>query len=331
MARMANAPVDVRDVGQGSAAELRQGTALTALPNRSARTQGYLALVVVQFAFGLFAVFGKWAFADFSAEAIVGWRIVVGSLVLGLAVLCLRGQRALPSWPDLAKLAVLALLGITVNMVLFLEGLRRSTVINSGLIMPMIPVFTFAIAVLLKHERFAWARGVGILLALAATLALAFERGAQWSASTQSGNLMMLANTFCYSLYLVFSRPLVSKYGPLTVTAWVFVLSLWTVPLFAGKVAWIPEHAAARSWASLGYILVAPTIVAYLLNAYALARVAASTTAVFIFFQSLITILAAVFILGEIPSARTLVCGALVFAGTALVLFGPERRIPVTR
>ncbi|MEO6709650.1 MAG: DMT family transporter [Planctomycetota bacterium] len=328
---MVRAPLHASDSAPRTTPEARATLSVAADQDASARSKGYLALIVVQFAFALFTVFGKWALADFSAEAIVGWRIVAGSLGLGLAVAILRGKRALPSWIDLGKLAVLGLLGITINMVLFLEGLRRSTAINAGLIMPMIPVFTFAIAVLLGHERYCWSRGIGILLAVAGTLFLAFERGAELSSSTRTGNLMMVANTFFYSLYLVFSRPMVAKYGPLTVTAWVFVLSLWTVPLFAGRVAWVPARVSVQSWISLAYILVFPTIVAYFLNAYALARVAASTTAVFIFFQSLITIVAAILILREAPTARTVVCGAFVFAGTALVLFGPRRRIAVSR
>lgn len=303
----------------------KRAATTAALDTRAARAQGYLALVVVQFAFGLFAIFGKWAFDDFSPEAIVGWRIAAGACVLAAAVTWRLGRRALPSGRDLAQLAVLGLLGVTINMLLFLEGLERSTAINAGLIMPMIPVFTFGVAVLLRHERFCWSRGAGILLALAGTAALAFERGAQLSSSTRAGNLMMVANAFCYSLYLVFSRPLVGRYGPLCVTAWVFVLSLWTVPLFAGDVAWTVPGASTRSWASLAYIVVFPTILAYFLNAYALARVAASTTAVFIFLQSLITVLAAVVMLGERAGAHTLGCGALVFAGTALVLFGRAR------
>jgi drug/metabolite transporter (DMT)-like permease len=192
--------------------------------------------------------------------------------------------------------------------------------------MPMIPVFTFALAVLTRYERFTWTRGAGIFVALSGTALLAFERGAELSSSSSAGNLLMVCNAFCYSLYLVFSRPLVARYGPLGLTAWVFVLSLWSVPVFAGDVAWIPEQAGARAWASLAYIVVFPTIVAYFLNAYALARVSASTTAVFIFMQSLITVGAAVLMLRERAGARTLGCGALVFAGTALVLFGRRRK-----
>lgn len=311
---------------------MAEGTASTARAlhgeDAESRAQGYGALIVVQIAFGLFAIFGKWAFVDFAPEVIVGWRIVFGSAALAAVVLLRQGRRALPTLPDLGLLALLSLAGVAVNMLLFLEGLERSTAINAGLIMPTIPVFTFGVAVLVGHERFRWTRGLGILIALFAALALAFGRGADLSGSTRTGNLMMVANAFSYSLYLVFSRPLVARYGPLAVTAWVFVLSLWTVPLFAADAAWIPAGASTRSWASLGYILLFPTLVAYFLNAYALARVAASTTAVFIFLQSLITVFAAILMLGEELTTRTLVCGALVFAGTALVLFGPGRARP---
>ncbi len=323
MARMVSAPPNLAKPASAAASAGASGAEHAA----DARAKGYGALIVVQFAFGLFAIFGKWAFVDFSAEAIVGWRIVFGSLALGAAVFLMAGKRALPTKVDIFKLSVLALLGITINMVLFLEGLRRSTAVNSGLIMPMIPVFTFSIALLMRHERFCWSRGIGILLALSATMVLAFGRGADFSEATRAGNLMMVANSFSYSLFLVFSRPLVAKYGPLVVTAWVFVLSLWTLPFFAANVPWIPEHAGARSWLSLAYILVFPTLVAYFLNAYALVRVAASTTAVFIFLQSLITVGSAVVFLGEALNTRTLLCGAVVFAGTALVLFGPQRKL----
>jgi drug/metabolite transporter (DMT)-like permease len=85
-------------------------------------------------------------------------------------------------------------------------------------------------------------------------------------------------------------------------------------------VTWVPAAAGARSWASLGYILVFPTVVAYLLNAFALARVSASTTAVFVFSQALITGIAAAALLGESVRPRTLVAALLILGGTALVL-----------
>lgn len=293
----------------------------------SERRKGYLALWLVQFSFGLLAVFGKWAFDDFSSESIVAWRMVVGASVLGGAVLWMRGRAAWVGRRDLVALFFLAILGVTLNMGLFLEGLRRSTAINAGLMVPLIPVFTFAIAVALKHEVFSWSRCLGIAVALSGALFLAFGRGAELTAETRVGNLMMVANALCYAIYLVLSRPIVARHGPLVVTAWVFVLALWALPLILRGHALWPEHASTRSWLSLGYILIFPTLVSYFFNAYALARVAASTAAVFIFFQSLIIVFAAVAMLGEELTRRSLICGAIVFAGSAWVLL---RREPAT-
>lgn len=291
---------------------------------REARAQGYLALVAVQLCFGLFPIFGKWAFVDFSAASVAAWRMLVAGSVLSIAAFAIFGRGALPAAGDFVRLFLCSLLGVTLNMLLYLEGLKRSTAVNAGLIMPMIPVFTFGIAVAVRQERFSLARGLGILVALSGTLVLALSRGADLSSATRLGNLMMVVNAFCYSLYLVFSRPLLKRYPPLVVTAWVFLLSIWAVPLFAWQATFVPEHAAARSWWSLAFVLVFPTVLAYLLNAFALSRVSASTTAVFIYFQSVITIVAAVMLLGEVLTTTEIVSGTLVFAGTWLVLRRPR-------
>jgi drug/metabolite transporter (DMT)-like permease len=305
-----------------SPAELAEPAAGRA--SRTALLEGTLALVGVQLCFGLFPIFGTWAFAGFTPLAVAAWRMLVAGGVLGAAAFAIHGRGAWPRRGDWPRLFACSMLGVTLNMVLYLEGLERSTALSSGLIMPVIPVFTLLIAVLLRQERFAPVRALGILVALSGSLWLALGRGGEVSAAHRTGNLLMLINAFCYSLYLVLSRPLLGRMPALVVVAWVFLLSCITVPLFAWSTPLWPA-ASARSWGSLAFILVFPTVLAYLLNVYALARVSASTTAAFIYLQSLITSVAAMLLLDERLTARTLLCGALIFAGTGLVL----RRAPV--
>jgi drug/metabolite transporter (DMT)-like permease len=285
-----------------------------------ARQQGYLALVAVQFCFGLMPVFGKWAILDFAPRVIVGWRIVGGAFALALVAFAVHGRRAWPARGTWPRFLACSLLGVAVNMLLFLEGLARSTATNAGLLTSLIPVFTFAIAVLLRQERFVAQRGLGILVALAGSLVLALEERPELGGEYVLGNLLMMVNCCCYSFYLVLARPLLARHPPLVVIAWVFALSALGVPLFAGSATWVPPGAAARSWASMAYILVFPTVVAYLLNAFALARVSASTTAVFVFSQALITGVAAALLLHEPLRPRTLLAAVLILGGTALVL-----------
>ncbi len=282
--------------------------------------QGKLALVLVQVFFGLFPVFGKLAMREFSPLAVAGWRIVVGAAALLAVALALHGRRALPRGADLPRLYACAFLGVVLNMVLFLEGLQRSTAVNSGLVIATIPVFTFAIAVAVRQERFDVVRGAGILLAFAGIVLLFLARGPEFTPRTRVGNALMAVNCLFYSVFLVAVRPLLRRYPALVVIAWVFVLSAWTVPLFAGHEAWAPSGVSTQGWLSLVYVLVFPTVLAYLLNTYALSKVSASTTAVFIFLQLLIVVASGVLALGEAVPPATLLAAATTLAGVWLVV-----------
>jgi drug/metabolite transporter (DMT)-like permease len=290
---------------------------------------GHLALLGVQLCFGLFPIFGKLAMRSFDPRAIVTWRIVAGSVVL-LALAFLRhGRAAFPRPGDLPRLLAAALLGVPINMVLFLEGLERSTTINAACLMPAIPVYTLVIAVLVGQERFDARRAAGIGLALAGTLVLLLQKGPEFGAEHLEGNLLFVLNTASYALYLVISKPLLARYPAPVLIAWVFALSLWTIPFFHDGSALVPSAASTADWLSLGYILVFATGAAYLLNAFALSVVSASTTATYILLQPLITAAAGVLVLGERVGPRTGIAAAGILAGVWLVVKAPARRGPL--
>jgi drug/metabolite transporter (DMT)-like permease len=289
--------------------------------------RGHIALVAVQLCFGSFPVFGILAFEGFSPRAIAGWRFVVGALVLGGIAFWRYGREMLPRRADLLRLQVCALLGVAFNMVVFLEGLERTTAVNSGLLMPIIPVYTLIIAVAVGQERFAWRRGLGIALAFGGTLVLLLQKGPDFSSEHLVGNVLILTNCLSYSIFLVVSKPLLRRYPPMVVIAWVFLLSVWTVPLFAWNETFVPADASRFSWFSLGWVLLFPTVISYLLNTYALSKVAASTTATYILLQPLITCTGGVLILGESFLPGTGFAAAAILLGVWLVV-RPQARQP---
>ena len=103
-------------------------------------------LILTQFCFGVFPLLGKLAMESFTPRAVLVWRLLIGSGVLMLIAVLRHGRRALPAGPDLLRLFGLSVLGVIVNQMLFLEGLHRSTTVNAGLIMTIIPVATMALA-----------------------------------------------------------------------------------------------------------------------------------------------------------------------------------------
>lgn len=293
---------------------------------RAARKQGVAALLVVQVLFGLFPVFGKHAFADFEPRAVTAWRISIGAAALLIFAFVACGRRALPQRRDLGRLFLCALLGVVFNMALFLEGLKRSTAVDTALLLPLIPVFTAIVAIALRQERFDRVRALGMALAFVGASLLLLGRGGGLDSSHTVGNLLVIANEVCYAIYLVIARPLLSRYPPLVVVAWVFGLSVWAVPLLLIGAAPFPADAAAQSWWSLLYIVIGPTILTYLLNVFALARVSASTTASFIFIQPAITVVASQLWLREPLPENMLLSSALTFAGVWIVARRPAAK-----
>ena len=287
---------------------------------RPGRLGGFGALVLVQLFFGLFPVFGKLAFEGFTPRAVAGWRFLFGALALGGLAFWRYGRGMLPARGDWVRLQVCSLLGVALNMLIFMEGLERSSAVHAGLFMPVIPIWTFLIAVCVGQERFEWSRGLGLALALGGTALLLFQKGLDLSSSSFVGDLCFVVNTFCYALFLVLSKPLLRRMAPLSLIAWIFILSAWTVPLFAWNEDFTPAAASGGAWLSLGYVLLFPTVIAYLLNTFALSRVSASTNATFIFLQPLVAVTGGVLILGEVFLRGTAWAAAVILVGVWLVI-----------
>jgi drug/metabolite transporter (DMT)-like permease len=291
----------------------KQGKAPSSLP-------GHLALAAVQVCFGLFPIYGKFAIEPgaFTPFSIVAWRIGFGAASLLAAAFLIHGRGALPQPRDLPVLLLCSFLGVTANMALYLEGLSRSTATNAGLMMCLIPVFTFAIAAGTGQEPFRVSRALGVLVALAGASMLFWAERPELVRAHGLGNLLMVLNTFSYALYLVISRPLLARYRPLVLIAWVFALAVPFAPFLAHGQPMLPQ-ATPRAWWALAFILVFPTSVAYLMNAWALARLRASTTAIYVYVQPILTGISSRILLGEELTRGTALSAGCVFAGIWLV------------
>jgi drug/metabolite transporter (DMT)-like permease len=288
-------------------------------------------LIAVQFCFGVFPLLGKLAMEAFEPRAVLVWRLAVGSLALGLLVWKRHGRRMLPARRDLLPLFFLSLLGITLNQLMFLEGLSRSTAVNAGLIMCIIPVVTCALAVLLGQESLTGRRGLGIGCAVAGVAWLFVGRGASLADSTLTGDVLMTLNCICYSVYLVLAKPLVARMPQDVVLAWVFFFGLITAPWFALDVDWIATSAEPLHWWSLAGVLLFPTVLAYLGNIVVLARTTASNTAAYVLLQPIIAAGLGITVLGERPEPALIVTVVGVLVGLWLVSVPRRRSLATTR
>lgn len=279
----------------------------------------YLALVMVQVFYGLLPVAGKTVFVDLDALAMTAVR-VCGGAALFVGYHRMRGG----DWPQAGQwspIAGLATLGILVNMGLFALGLQWTHPVNATLIITIIPVTTYLVAVLLGRETIGPRRLAGILLALLGAVWIIGLGGFESDRRRMIGDILVLINALSFSVFLVLSKPWAERHGVLRLNVWMFVVAgLVFLPI--GLLVDAPAQVAAAApptLAWLAFIVLGPTVGAYILNATALRRVPSSTVAAFIYLQTPISALAAWLVLGSLPGWEIVPAAVLILAGVGIV------------
>lgn len=277
------------------------------------------ALLCVQFLFAAHYVAAKWLLVQIPPPAWVALRVTGAAVVL--AALTWRWWPPLRELrPHLGRLVLLSVFGVCLNQILFLEGLSRTVPSHSALINTSIPVTTLLVAVLLRHEKLRKRKVASILLSLAGVWLLLGVDHLDLSDTTVVGDLLCLANATSFSIFLVLARPVLRALSPLVVTSVVFGFGSLGVLAYGWRSLAQLEWAAIpiSAWVTGLGIILGPTVGAYFLNQWALARVESSRVALFIYLQFLLAAPLSYFLLDEIPGWRLLPAAVLVFAGVGL-------------
>jgi drug/metabolite transporter (DMT)-like permease len=286
----------------------------------------HLALIAVQLMFGTWPIVGKIALRVLPSAGLVVLRVVGAALAFLFLQRALgRAQKIRKS--DYLRLALYSLLGVVLNQFLFVKGLSLTTVINATLLGTTIPVFTLLVSITLGFDRVSWRKALGITLAAAGVVYLLYpERN--FTSDSAVGNLLIVLNSISYGAYLAISKDVLKRYGALTVITWIFIFgSIMTLPLGGYALYGAPlQDVGVVVWLAVLYIILVPTVCAYYLNAWALARVEPSTVAVYIYFQPLIAFALAPLILNERWNPRTLLASAFIFSGVAVVTWRTRSR-----
>ncbi|MFL6209094.1 MAG: DMT family transporter [Pyrinomonadaceae bacterium] len=281
----------------------------------------HVALVAVQFFFGTWPIIGKLALRTLPSTGLVACRIVGA----GLAFVVLRratGSMAITRRSDYARLALYSLLGVVLNQFLYVKGLALSSAIIAIIISTSIPVATLLGSLLLGRERPTPRLLVGMAIAVFGVVYLVHPTRADFARGTMIGNMLLVLSTLLYGAYIAISQQTIKRYGALTVITWVFLFAcVAALPIGIYQFAQTPlSTIAPRVWLAVGYIIIAPTVGAYYLNAWALGRVTPSTVAIYIYLQPVIALVLAPLVLGESLNARTGLAALLIFTGVALVI-----------
>lgn len=290
----------------------------------------HLALLLVQLLFGLWPVAGTVLMREITPAAVIGFRLALGAPVLALAGGLL--WRKLPARRDLWLLAAAAGLGISINQLLFVEGLHRSDPVNASVAILLLPALTLVIATVIGQESPSRLRLLGVAIALAGGALLVHVERFDLSDRTLVGNLLLLGNVTAYAGFLVLARPVFQRVGGLAGMAWCFVFGgIEALPFTLGPtraVDWF--HLTPTANLMLAFVFLGPTLGSYVLNAYALRRAESSLVAVYTNVQPVVAATTQWLLFRQAPAPRTLLAAAVISVGITLSadlwrLFLPRR------
>lgn len=286
---------------------------------RSIDLRVHLYLLAVQLSFAGFHVAGKLIFRQLSPLALAGFRVGVATPFLLL--FAWHHDRLLPSRRDLPMLALLGLLGVCLNQMLFVLGLERTTATSAAILMPSIPVFAVAIGALSGIEHIGWRRLLGILFAVAGAAIMLNPTALSLADRHTVGNLLVLTNCLAYALFLVLQRPVIRRLPWRTVIAWSFLFGSLGILAVARPALAAANFSALspQTWWLLAYVVALPTIFAYATNTWAVHRSTPTLVAVYITLQPLVTAAIARVVLGEPLSLRQVLGFVLIAAGLVRV------------
>lgn len=280
----------------------------------------HLALLGVQIFFGSLPVIGKVVLKTVPAVALVGFRVGITALLL-FFVQQYRGDLRLAERKDYLRFFTLSFFGVTLNQILFITGLSLTKASNTSLLAVTIPIFTLTIGAVWGVEKLSRLKIFGIIVAALGVILLIDPRNASFSSETTLGDILIILNSLSYGIYVAVSKDVITRNGAIKSIVWVFIFaSLICVPLGAFSLSRV-EIASISStvWLLVLYIAVVATLLPYLLNAWALARVNPSVVAVYIYLQPLVGFSLAIIFLNEKLDFTVLCAAFLIFTGLFLV------------
>jgi drug/metabolite transporter (DMT)-like permease len=224
---------------------------------------------------------------------------------------------------DYTKFFMAAIFGVALNMLAFFKGLSFTTPINGAVMMLTTPILILGLSAVILKEKITKTKSLGMLLGVlgAVTLIIYKQQASQNGTNVGLGNFLVFVNAVSYALYLVISKPILTKYSPLTFAKWLYLFGLLMVlPFGYEQVLEIQWHTfPLEITLKTLYIVIATTFLTYLFNIIALRALKPTTLSVFIYIQPLVATIYAIAMGKDTLTSVKIIGGAIIFLGVYLV------------
>ena len=284
-----------------------------------------LAFLAVIF-WGISFVATKAALGEVSPITLVTTRFAIGALLL-LALV-----RRLPPRKEWAPLALMGFVGVFIHQMLQSFALTMTSASSTGWLIGLTPIWSAVLSAILLRERFSALKILGLAIGFAGAL-LVVTRG-DFSARvfgrpSTLGDLLILISTINWAVYSVIGHNTIRRLGPRRATSGAMLFgALMLAPFFLARRGWteIP-HLTATGWGAVLFLGIGCSALGYLFWYGALEHIEVSRVAALLYAEPLVTVIAAMVLLGEQLSGIVVMGGLLVLAGVVIAQYAPAAQL----
>jgi len=289
---------------------------------------GHGALIGAYIIFGLNIPVMKSVLTDghFSSSDMAFFRFAGAMLFFWIASLFLPKEKV--SRRDMFLMFLASLLGIFLNQYFFSIGLSLTSPIDAAIINTVGPIMTMILAAFFLKEPVTWKKAIGVMIGVAGALLLIFSNNPhERESGSLAGNMLVLASTLSFVIYLTAFKPLVTRYSPVTLMKWMFLYAtVCSVPFcLHGLMAADYAGVSTSVWAKTFYVVFMATFIAYLLVPIGQKYLRPTIVSMYNYVQPVVSSLVAVCLGMDVFGWRKGLATLLVFVGVYVVTQSKSR------
>lgn len=290
---------------------------------------GNACILIATIFWGVNYPFTKALIPDFmSSEGVAAFRVLGGCLLFWVSSLFIKGDRI--EKQDFLKIIIGGALGLFGCIYLFVIALDYGSAIDIAIIMTLQPAFVMLIEVVFLHRRPDLTEYSGLTISFigAALVILTGNTETNHANNLILGDFFAICAGICFAIYLVILQKPTQKYKPISLLRWVFLFAalpgLFLIPDLPGMAIW--EADGLVPWFEIGFIVLCPTFLAYLLVQPASKAIGSVLVALYQYLTPVVAALAAILMGVDHLRWAQVAAMLIIIVGMLLTNFGKKRQ-----
>ena len=283
-------------------------------------TLKYLLIILAVIFWGCSFIATKVALKELSPETIISLRLIIASVFLFITAIIYKKDFSI-NLKSHGIIFILALIAVF-HLMIQVTGLKYTTASNTGWIIGTAPIFMAILAAIFFKEKIGLLKISGIIIAMFGLLLLIGKGNiTNVDLIENKGDLLVLASAFTWGVYSMVNKKISLSYSPLMTILYLFIMMVIIIVPFNLNEASVNSvvHLSVNGWISILFLGLFCSGIAYVIWAYSLRDLESARVGAFLYFEPLVTVLAAWILLSESITVLMIFSGAIITLGVVLV------------